>query len=476
MLENIVGRVEEKEVLERLLLSKEPEFLAIYGRRRVGKTFLVKEFFETRCPLFELTGDRDATLAEQLQNFAFAYRTTFPGEPPPKVSSWREAFHVLAATIDRVYGNRRVVLFMDELPWLASHKSNFLNALDHLWNSWGNRRNLVLIVCGSAASWMIGRLLNSTGGLYNRVTGKIRLMPFSLAETEAYLRSRSVNLGRKDVLELYMCLGGIPHYLRDVRRGESVAQAVDRMCFSRDGLLRDELDRVFASLFHRHERHVAVIRALATKRRAVTRQELLDTMGEASGGGMTGILQELEQSAFISCEPYFGHATRDSLYRLVDEHSLFHLKWIEPMKGEGSGYWTRQRNSVSWRVWAGLAFESLCLKHVAQIKNALGIAGVSTVRSGWHVRTPTEGAQIDLVIDRADNCINLCELKYVDREFTVTKGYAENLRRKFRLFRNSTRTRKTPFLTMVTTYGCTRNPYYEELIDAEVTMDALFQT
>jgi len=471
---NIIGRRREKEVLERLFGSNEPEFLAIYGRRRVGKTFLVSEYFKGRCPLFELTGEKDATLAEQLHNFTFAFRTNFPEVEIPRIRSWREAFQLLATTIDSKLSRQRVVLFFDELPWLTSRRSKFLTALDHFWNAWGNRRNLVLIVCGSAASWMISKLLHSKGGLYNRVTAQIRLLPFSLPEVETYLKHRSVNLGRKDIVELTMCLGGIPHYLRDVRRGESVAQTVDRLYFSPGGLLRGELDRLFASLFEGHERHVAVIRALAKKRQGITRKDLLHALGGHSGGGLTRVLKELEESAFIGRDICFGRKTQNALYRLIDEYSLFYLTWVERMRAESQGYWMSRHGSRAWQAWAGLAFEALCLKHVAQIRQGLGIAGVSTVRNSWHTHTETEGAQIDLVIDRADNCVNLCEMKFADRMFTINKAYAENLRRKVRLFRDTTHTRKNLFLTMVTTYGCQHNQHFEELIANELTMDTLF--
>jgi len=288
------------------------------------------------------------------------------------------------------------------------------------------------------------------------------------------MKSRGVNLGRKDMVELYMCLGGIPHYLRGVQRGESVAQAVDRMCFSSHGLLHNELDRLFASLFENHERHVAAIRALAAKRSGMTRQQLVVALGSSSGGGLTRVMKELEESSFISRDASFGQLKRDAIYRLIDEYCLFHLTWVDRMRGEGQGYWMGRHGTPAWRAWAGLAFEAICLKHVEQIRQGLGISGVSTVRSGWQAKTEKEGAQIDLVIDRADNCISLCEMKYSDESFTITRSYAEILRRKVRMFRDMTRTRKNLFLTMVTTHGCRHNPNFEELVDYELTVDALF--
>jgi hypothetical protein len=475
MEERINGRGQQKETLRRLLASDEPEFLALYGRRRVGKTFLIKEYFEGRCLLFELTGEKDAGLREQLQNFTFAYASTFPDANAPRSASWREALHLLASTIDRLGNDRRVVVFFDELPWLASPRSGFLQALDHLWNSWGTRRrNLLVIACGSAASWMIAKVLHNKGGLYNRLTAQMRLPPFTLAEAESYLDHRHVNLGRKDILELYMCLGGIPHYLRGVRRGESVAQAVDRLCFARDGLFRDELNQLFASLFAQSERHLAVIRVLAKRRRGVTRSELLKDLGETSGGGLSRILNELEESMFICRDSSFGQTKRDALYRLIDEYCLFHLAWMASNRGEGEGYWLARRHSRGWQTWAGLAFEAICLKHTTQIKQGLGIGGVSTHRSAWHGTVDGDGAQIDLVIDRADNCINLCEIKFSDREFTIAKSYAERLERKKHLFQRATHSKKNLFQTMITTFGCVNNRYFEELVHSELTMDSLF--
>ena len=303
----ITGRDDEKQILQRLLDSQEPEFLAVYGRRRVGKTFLIKEFFEEKGLLFELTGEKDATLRDQLQNFTFAFHRMFPDEPILGVHSWRDAFQLLATTVDAKCGNSPVIIFLDELPWLASPKSRLLQALDHFWNSWASRkRNLLVVVCGSAASWMIGKILHNKGGLYNRVTSQIRLMPFTLAETERYLQSRQVHLRRKDILELTMCIGGIPHYLRQIERGKSVAQSVDHLCFAKDGLLRDEFKHLFASLFAKSELHISIIRALATKRRAITRRELLQAVGEPSGGGISRALSELAESNFLVQEPSFG--------------------------------------------------------------------------------------------------------------------------------------------------------------------------
>jgi hypothetical protein len=466
--------------MQRLLDSGEGEFLAMYGRRRVGKTFLIREYFEPRSRYFEMIGERDASLGDQLQNFMRVFERSFGSlrakDTPPE--TWRAALQLLASAVDRKWkGKKPIVLFFDELPWLASRKSRFMEALDHFWNSWGSRKsNLVLVVCGSASSWMIKKLINAKGGLHNRVTEQIALMPFTLAETEEFLQAGRVNLVRKDVLELYMAFGGVPYYLRALRRGDSVATAIDRLCFAPGAPFAEEFDRLFASLFSGSEAHVAVVRALAGKRCGVTRIELSKSAGLPSGGGLTRVLDELEKSGFVRQEAPFGKKERGALYRLIDEFSLFHLNWIEGVSGARDGYWSAQQSSRRWSAWAGFTFEGICLKHVAELKRALGIAGVNTSQSGWraHGAAAGEGAQVDLVIDRADNVINLCEMKFALGEFTVTKAYADALAAKAMRFRNATKTRKNLHTTLVTTHGAKRNAHYEANIDSELAMEALF--
>lgn len=484
MRSEIIGRHEEKEALHRLWNSEKPELLALYGRRRVGKTFLIREYFQEAEIYFELTGQQDAPLAEQLRNFAVAFGETFLERRELATPvSWREALRTLADEIDRRSSRGRVVVFFDELPWLASRRSGFLAALDHFWNAWASKkRNLLVVVCGSAASWMIRELLHHKGGLHNRVTARIRLLPFALAETEEYLASRGVHLDRTQILELYMAVGGIPHYLSQVERGVSAAQSIDRICFTKDGFLSDEYDRLYHSLFEHAERHMAVIQALARKRAGLSRGEILRAAELGTGGTATKVLRSLEESGFVASTVPFGKKANESRYRLADEYSLFYLTWIQraPRSAFGprpSGYWLQQRARPAWRSWAGHAFEALCLKHVQQIKQGLGINGISTMDSGWYCRPGDEkekGTQIDLLIDRSDNCISLCEMKFADAEFVINKAYADALRSRRDTFRNRTRTRKTLFLVMVTTHGTSENRYCAELVDQQLTMDTLF--
>jgi uncharacterized protein len=482
----LVGRRREQRTLQAVLGSREAELVCVYGRRRVGKTFLVRQFFAKEL-VFELTGVFDAPLQEQLRNFGRAFCAAFGAETAPP-SDWPEAFARLGEALDRLpKRSAKRVVFLDELPWLCSRRSGFLRALEHFWNAWAVKKDwLVLVVCGSAAAWMIERILTARGGLHNRVTRRVRLEPFTLAETREFLASRRIDLGDYQTIELYMAIGGVPHYLKEIRRSESASQYIDRICFARDGALHDEFRNVYRSLFEHAERHETVVRALARKTCGMTRNELLEAAQMGSGGAATTLLDELEASGFLLRVPAFGMKTKDAVYRLVDEYSLFYLRWIERHRGSSDGFWVTRRTSPAWRAWGGLAFESVCLKHGRQIKRALGIEAVETLESTW--RSPPlrvsrsasssaggeGGAQIDLLIDRADATINLCEMKFSEAEFVVDKRYAAELRSKRDAFRRTTASKKTLLLTMVTTYGVRENAHRDELIAASVEMGALF--
>ncbi|MCF3110576.1 MarR family transcriptional regulator [Niabella sp. CC-SYL272] len=360
-------------------------------------------------------------------------------------------------------------MFLDELPWLDTAQSGFMPALEHFWNSWASSRtDIVLVVCGSAASWMINKLIHNKGGLHNRVTRRIKLEPFSLAECEAFLRSRNAVFDRYQVIQLYMAMGGIPFYLNQVDPGLSAAQNIDRICFSENGLLVTEFDDLYRSLFNKAEKHILVIEALSKKAKGLTRDEIITITKLPNAGSTTRILKELEESGFIRRYHSFGKKERNSLYQLSDFYSLFYLRFIVNRRDENN--WINGLDDPKHRAWSGYAFEQVCLAHIKEIKQALGISGVQTSVSSW----TGEGAQIDLVIDRKDQVINLCEMKFSINNFSITKKYAEELRNKLTAFREATSTRKTLFLTLITTYGLTRNAYAGSLVQNDLNMEVLF--
>ncbi|MEO0445488.1 MAG: ATP-binding protein [Verrucomicrobiota bacterium] len=471
----LVGREREKATLNRLMGSGEAEFLALYGRRRVGKTFLVREHFKKQLT-FELTGLKDGSLKEQLSNFhaELGQRSRKRRECP---TSWLEAFRQLADHLAGRKGKGKQVIFLDELPWLASPRSRFLPALDHFWNTFLSRDpRYILIICGSAASWMINKVVDHKGGLHNRVTERMKLEPFSLAESSRFFQSRGVKLTQYDQLMLAMVMGGVPHYMKEASPGSSAAEIIDRSCFHPNGGLRDEFDRLYASLFDQAERHVDLVGQLASHPQGLTRSAL--TNAYTTGGRLTQTLRELEEAGFIRGKIPFGKKSKDVVYRLSDEYSLFSWKWIRQKKASGVGAFLKKSQSPAWRAWSGYALESLAHKHMEQIKFGLGIAEVETSECSW-LHRPDEiypqGAQIDLLLDRADNTINVVEIKFSQGPFTITKRYAEELRRKLAVFREVSRTKKNVFLTFLTTHGLTENVYARELVEKQLTTEILFR-
>ncbi|KYP16179.1 ATP-binding protein [Flavihumibacter sp. CACIAM 22H1] len=479
-METVVGRKEETKILDHKLSTASPELIAVYGRRRVGKTYLIRTHLKEHI-VFELAGIHEAKMDEQLKNFSLALgRAINSPAPIATAKTWIEAFYDLDKyLLDKIATKKPAVLFFDEFPWLHTHRSNFLRAFDHWWNSSGTKRaNLKVVICGSAASWMIEKILNDRGGLHNRVTQTIRLLPFTLSETDAYLNYKGIQLDQYQTLQVYMAMGGIPYYLQHIVPGESAAQIIDRLCFTRNGPLRNEFKNLFESLFTHSDQHEKVIRALAQKAKGLTRGEIIIECELTTGGGTTKMLKELEESGFISTYIPFGKSVNESTYKLSDEYSLFYQKFIENAKATGEGTWLRQIQTHSYISWSGFAFESVCHKHSRQIKKALGIGDVLTEESSWRYLpskgSRDKGAQIDLLLDRQDRTINVCEMKFAGDEFVIDKNYAEELDNKVNVFRRETGTKKALFLSMITTYGVRKNNYYTGRVMREVKMEDLF--
>jgi AAA+ ATPase superfamily predicted ATPase len=350
----------------------------------------------------------------------------------------------------------------------------WIPAFDNFWNSRASKRkDVVVVICGSAASYMIKSIIKNKGGLHNRLTQAIQLIPFNLQETELFLKYNKVKLGRYDILQLYMAIGGVPYYLEKIKPGESVAQAIDRLCFTKNGFLRTEFTLVFASLFDQSDNHEAIARTLATVRKGLTRSQIVSKIKIDTGGTLTKTLSELEESGFIEKYiPYRG--TKDSIYRLTDEYAMFYIKFIENTKPTSRGLWTKVQGQQSYKTWCGFSFETICIKHVEQIKEALKIGGIHSTHGSWIEKNSPNSAQIDLLIDRDDNVINLCEMKFYTGPFTIDKKYGGEIAKKVDSFCGNTKTKKSVFATFITTYGVTPNAYSRQYVQNELTMDDLF--
>ena len=469
----IIGREGEQKSLTETVASTGADMLAVTGRRRVGKTYLIKTFFENKLH-FEFSGILNADNEQQLQSFALAL-TKQSGKRTVKAApeNWMEAFSQLADYLDSLTKVKKLIVFIDELPWLDTHKSKFLPALDWFWNSWATTKNILVIICGSAASWMASKIINNRGGLHNRVTKRIHLQPFTLAETEAYLRHNGVVLSRYHILQLYMALGGIPHYLKEIKKGQSAAQNINRICFEKNGLLVNEFENLYNALFVNARQHISIIQALAAKQKGLSRSEILASAKLKDGGSFSKLLNELEQSDFIAAYYPFDKVKKETLYRLTDEYSLFYLKFIRNKKNIN---WLQLSSTPTYKSWSGYTFENICMKHIEKIKTALGIASVYTEQSSFIYKgsAALDGTQIDLLIDRKDNVINICEAKFYDKPFTISKAYANELREKMRIFQEKTKTKKSLFLTMISTYGVVKNEHSIGFLQQEITIESLF--
>ena len=467
---DLIGRKDEIKELRLVQESHEAEFVVVYGRRRVGKTHLVNQFFNNNFS-FKVTGTAERNAKKkQLSNFGESLRKY--GSPLcPDPTSWTEAFSFLRRLLENERTNNgKKVVFIDELPYMNTKRSDLVSALEHFWNDWGSTQtNLLLIVCGSATSWIVKNIVNNKGGLHNRLTRKIYLRPFTLSETRQYLDSRGIVMEDRDILETYMIMGGIPYYLRMLEKGKSLAQNIDEMFFVRKGRLDGEFHNLYAALYEESDQYVKVVRAISSLNRGLSRAEIARQTGLADGGGLTVILQDLDQCDIIRGYSGYGKKKKGILYQLTDFYTFFYFKFIEKHIPSEKGFWKFQLNAPSHNAWAGYAFEQLCLYHYPQIEKALGINGILTSASSWH----SDSAQIDLIIDRADRIIDICEMKYWSGEFSITKKYAEELRHKMATFASEQKLRKALHLVMITTYGTKKNEYYN-MIQGEVTMDDLF--
>ncbi|WCO02971.1 AAA family ATPase [Psychroserpens ponticola] len=472
----IIGRKEEQQVMKSYQNDKNAHLLAVIGRRRVGKTFLIRQVYKNN-KVFEMTGLKNASTKKQLLNFTFQMSKYFnQGDIYSKPESWLEAFNMLTKELENHKGRVKPVVFFDELPWIVSRKSDFMEALGHWWNNWASQQKIIVVVCGSAASWMLKHLVNAKGGLHNRITKLITLMPFTLNETKAFLEEKSVRFTDYQTIQMYLSIGGIPHYLNHISKGKSVPQNIQDLCFAKDGILKSEFDNLYPALFDNAKRHIEIIKALASKASGLNRQEILKRTKMSEGGWFSNILNELETSGFISTFEPLENKKKDMIYRLTDEYSLFYLTFMEGQSK--STNWSRISESQAYKIWCGYAFENLCIKHVDKIKSALQISGVqSSVNSYLHRSDSNfaQGFQIDMLIDRKDDIINICEMKFYSSEFIINKGYAQNIRTKKEGLKAVTKTKKMVHLTFITSYGVVENVHKLELIDNDYTISILFE-
>lgn len=472
----MIGREEQTQLMVDALKAKHSSFIAITGRRRVGKTYIVREIY-TKNMCFSVTGIQSASLQTQLNNFVqkiqeYNPNTTIKG----KVTDWQQAFALLKFYLKSLPKTKKQVIFIDELPWIATAKSKFTQLLAHLWNDYLSiEKHFILVVCGSATSWITQKIINDKGGFHNRVNLPIHLKPFTLSETKQFLLSKNINYTPTGIAEIYMALGGLPYYLEQIKKGESPAKAIERICFEANGILKNEYNNLYKALFNYWENHEALVAVLAKSQNGLTRELLLKASKVSAGGPFTRSMNDLLLTGFVEETFPFGKKKRGSVYRLVDEFSVFYHRFMKGNEKKDAAIWQQIAQSQSYKTWKGFAFESLCMKHILEIKKALGIHGVYTETSSFTKvgSATTQGFQIDLVIDRKDAAINLCECKYYESNFEITIKYAQEIKQRKVAFQQETGTKKMLINTFISNEEIIENEYAHEVVDVSIHLSEL---
>ncbi len=474
----LIGREKEQQILKEALTDEYSQFIAVYGRRRVGKTFLIRESYDYHFT-FQFTGAAKTHTKKQLARFRMALKEHGLTDLPPVLTNWMTAFSELKRFISLQPEGKKVI-FLDELPWMDAPRSGFLSELESFWNGWASaRKDIVFVVCGSATSWMVKKIIKNKGGLHNRLTHRIALKPFSLRLCEEMMESRGIEMTRKQILNGYMILGGIPYYWSLLNKGASLSQEIDRLIFSEDGDMHDEFSMLYASLFKKPDPYIKIISLLAEKKEGMTRLEIIEKGKLDDNGALSEILKELEWCGFIRGYSILGKQVKDEIFQLIDHYTLFYYEFIQG-KRHGKNFWQAMEGKPQYNNWCGRAFERTCLWHIDQIKQKLGISGVLTNEYAWRYNpknnpsaTASEGVQIDLLIDRSDGIIDLCEIKYSNYKFTITEAYQEKLSRRKSIFAEVSKTKKALHTVFVTTDGLAHNAYSGN-IQNEVCLNDLF--
>lgn len=475
--ERLIGREKEYHRLDQCMSQTSAQLVIVYGRRRVGKTCLINTYFDKRFD-FKLTGIYGETREVQLRNFAEELKL-HTDRPLPAPRDWMEAFGQLREYLESLPESEKQVVFLDEMPWMDTPKGRFLSSFEWFWNGWGSaRKNLILIVCGSATAWMTEKIAQNKGGLFHRQTCRLFLEPFTLGETEQYLKTRGIQWSQIDIAECYMVMGGIPYYLSLLDAGYSYRENIDNLFFRKRAELWDEFDHLYHTLFQNSEQYIRLVEVLNEKKSGLTRSEIADRTGLAENGALTKMLKNLTDSGFVRAYLFYNKKKKEMLFQLADYYTMFYFRFLKDRPGRDEHFWRNAIDSPARRAWAGLTFEQLCKDHIRQIKQKLSIAGVLSEESAWFIRPDDEqgskGAQIDLLIVRRDRVTNICEIKFSIHEYEIDKTYEEVLRHKIETFRTSTGSRDTLALTMITTYGVKKN-LHSSIVNSQVLLDDLFE-
>ncbi len=473
----MIGREKQLEQIELLQTSKKSEFVAVMGRRRVGKTYLIDNAFSNQI-CFQISGIQDENMQEQLANFyrkLCKYSKVFLKKEIPY--DWGEAFYYLEMYLSKLpKRKKKYVIFLDELPWMATQRSGCLQQLANFWNDFlSKQKNFILVVCGSASSWLAKNISADRGGLHNRLTDIVHVHPFTLKETKQFFKSKKIELTHVDIAKIYMAIGGIPYYLEDVRVGDSATTAINRILFSKESKLAKEYDHLYKALFYNPSIHQKIVSILSSSQKGLLRNQILAHLKVISNGSVNRALDELVTCGFISTISQYNKRKREELYRLTDEYTLFYHKFIKHKHSLSKGVWDKLSTSHTYTIWCGYAYEFLVYRHIEQVMQKLGISGISSnISVHYYLGNKSNNQQIDLLIERADNTITYCEIKFNKDPIGLDKKKYQELKTKIANFRLINSIKKNIHVVYITNEPMLKNSYFNEVVAHNITLDDLF--
>lgn len=469
-MDKIIGREQEYEKITTYLNSRRAEFVAIYGRRRVGKTFLVRSYFKDKFD-FYTTGVIDGTREEELAVF---YNSLcdygYTGSQP---KNWIETFYALYTLLKTKKRRKRCVVFIDELPCFDTQHSGFVRAFGHFWNNYASRLgNIFLVVCGSATSWIVRNIIDNRGGLHNRITHEMHIHSFNLHDTELFFKAHKAKWTQLAITQMYMALGGVPYYLEMIDFGRSVAENIDALFFAPDAELRREYGRLFKSLYRHPDQYMEIIALLSENKSGLTRKEISERLKLNSGSHLSNMLDDLVNCDFL--RRYSNGTKRNScIYQVVDFYTLFYHQFCK-QKTSDKMLWQHSINTPKQNTWYGLAFERICLCHVWQILYALHLDTVRTECFSWRSSTSPDKVQIDLVIDRIGGQTCICEIKYSQSEYNLTSAEETKIRNRIATYSGEMKPKDGVIGILITTFGLA-NKQATDTIQHIVTLNKLFE-
>lgn len=414
-MKRFVGRELELKKLRAIGEADEPSIVVVYGRRRVGKTELLEQAFRHRN-ILKFEGIEGLSEKDQYAN-AMRQLAKYVGEDlltKVQITSWSEFFDLVA----RYTKEGTWTIYLEELQWLANYESKLLSELKYAWdNQFRRNPKLLLILCGSAPSFMLEKVVHSKA-LYNRSQHEIHLQELSISETKLFLKNRS----DREIFNAYLSVGGIPEYLKWVDKESSVFQGLCTHAFTSGSFFSREFEKIFTSSLANNKHYREIIETLS-RCKFLSREELAEKLKLTSGGTLSILLTDLEKCGFISkyCPYNLSNSSNVIRYAIADNYLHFYFNFIRPIQSkiENGDYNEVPQSAIkmdSYAKWLGFAFERWCRKYSRVIAKILGFSGVQ-YRSGAYFSRATNkkdpGYQIDLVFDRADKVYTICEMKYL---------------------------------------------------------------